>query len=125
MSAHYSAAAAHTGLGEYAHSLYALCMFILLQIIQVNLTMDQAVPCVEGAKLDFTYAVTWHATSVSFEDRFHRYLDNGFFEHKASREGRKNNLHIYIFQWLSQAPDLRHQLHQTATVLPHRISLST
>lgn len=68
---------------------HALCVFHAMQIIQVNLTMDKAVLCVEGAKLDFTYAVTWHPTSVSFEDRFQRYLDNGFFEHKVSREGRQ------------------------------------
>mmetsp|Transcript_26103 Transcript_26103/g.57030 ORF Transcript_26103/g.57030 Transcript_26103/m.57030 type:complete len:589 (-) Transcript_26103:1092-2858(-) len=52
------------------------------KIIQVNLTSDDPVLLEDGAKLTFTYSVTWYPTSVPFARRFERYLDYSFFEHK-------------------------------------------
>eukprot|EP00967_Tisochrysis_lutea_P085142 scaffold119283_cov19-Tisochrysis_lutea.AAC.2 len=37
-----------------------------------------------GAELVFTYEVHWHPTNTPFSERFNRYLDSSFFEHKAS-----------------------------------------
>ena len=58
-----------------------------LQIIQVNLTSDNAVLVTEGAALTFTYSVNWVPSSVPFQKRFQRYLDYSFFEHKVGCMG--------------------------------------
>eukprot|EP00013_Stygamoeba_regulata_P006305 CAMPEP_0177630598 /NCGR_PEP_ID=MMETSP0447-20121125/1296_1 /TAXON_ID=0 /ORGANISM="Stygamoeba regulata, Strain BSH-02190019" /LENGTH=583 /DNA_ID=CAMNT_0019132015 /DNA_START=146 /DNA_END=1897 /DNA_ORIENTATION=- len=52
------------------------------RIISVNLTSEGPVLLEAGAKLVFTYKVTWTATSTDFDDRFDRYLDDQFFEHQ-------------------------------------------
>lgn len=49
----------------------------------MNLTSDDAVLVEAGAKLSFTYSVSWHKTSLPFARRFERYLDSTFFEHKV------------------------------------------
>ena len=57
------------------------------QIIHVNLTQhDNATEPVKleaGAKVAFTYAVTWTPTATPFDRRFEKYLDYSFFEHKV------------------------------------------
>ena len=56
------------------------------QIISVDLTMHNPVPLEDdGAELSvgFSYSVSWHETSGKFTDRFDRYLDSKFFEHKV------------------------------------------
>ena len=54
-----------------------------MQIIQVNLTSGAFQQIVAGAKLEFTYSVTWTPTSIPFARRFERYLDYNFFEHQV------------------------------------------
>lgn len=34
--------------------------------------------------IPFTYSVTWEQTELAFDNRFDRYLDSKFFEHKVS-----------------------------------------
>lgn len=63
----------------------------LLQIIHINLTSDKPVPAVAGTELVFTYGVDWVLTNLPFSDRFVRYLDSGFFEHKVSALPRLPN----------------------------------
>ena len=55
----------------------------MVQIIQVNLTSDNAVLVDVGTELSFTYSVNWVETPVPFHRRFERYLDYSFFEHKV------------------------------------------
>eukprot|EP00878_Enallax_costatus_P020814 GHUV01022014.1.p1 GENE.GHUV01022014.1~~GHUV01022014.1.p1 ORF type:complete len:431 (+),score=66.41 GHUV01022014.1:154-1446(+) len=54
----------------------------LLQIIHVNLTSTEPMLMKQGQELTFTYAVNWLPTSTPFSQRFERYLDYNFFEHK-------------------------------------------
>lgn len=64
----------------------AYCLLIALQIIEINLTdanpvrLDSSSPTVE---LDFTYSVEWVPLEKEFKDRFDRFLDADFFEHKV------------------------------------------
>ncbi|GAB5591834.1 hypothetical protein Unana1_06734 [Umbelopsis nana] len=56
------------------------------RIIEINLTdanpvrLDSSSPTVE---LDFTYSVEWVPLEKEFKDRFDRFLDADFFEHKV------------------------------------------
>lgn len=70
------------------------------QVIHVNLTQHdnetEPVPVESGAKVTFTYAVTWTPTDTKFARRFEKYLDYSFFEHKVGgrcwRAGRQRGL---------------------------------
>jgi transmembrane 9 superfamily protein 3 len=53
------------------------------RVIEVNLTSENPVLLERGAKLDFTYSVTWYPTNIPFESRFEKYLDYNFFEHQV------------------------------------------
>jgi transmembrane 9 superfamily protein 3 len=57
------------------------------QIVEVNLvTTDPVVlPLNDNSakKIKFSYSVEWTPTEAKFEDRFERYLDSEFFEHKV------------------------------------------
>ena len=63
------------------------------QIIHVNLTQHdndtEPVLLEAGTAVEFTYAVTWTPTDTEFERRFEKYLDYGFFEHKARATDRR------------------------------------
>ncbi|WIA19220.1 hypothetical protein OEZ85_003860 [Tetradesmus obliquus] len=52
------------------------------RIIHVNLTSGEPVLLKEGQQVTFTFAVNWLPTSTPFGERFERYLDYNFFEHK-------------------------------------------
>ena len=51
--------------------------------MHVNLTSSEPVEVRPGASLAFSYAVFWEPTATAFDDRFERYLDFSFFEHKV------------------------------------------
>lgn len=53
------------------------------QIVDVNLTSENKVKLEQGAVISFTYEVSWKPTSVKFEDRFDKYLDPNFFQHRV------------------------------------------
>ena len=36
-----------------------------------------------GAKIPLTYEVVWKKSTVKFEDRFDKYLDPSFFQHRV------------------------------------------
>jgi len=63
---------------------WAVHLLPCLQVIHVNVTNDNPVQIATGAELQFTYDVHFHPTSTPFEQRFNRYLDTSFFEHKVS-----------------------------------------
>eukprot|EP00906_Rhabdomonas_costata_P000764 RCo001006 len=54
------------------------------RIVMVNLTTvsEAPVPATEGGELTFTYSVKWVPSPLKYEQRFRRYLENEFFEHK-------------------------------------------
>lgn len=53
------------------------------QIVDVNLTSEGKVRLEKGTKLHFTYEVSWKSAAIKFEDRFDKYLDPNFFQHRV------------------------------------------
>ncbi len=58
------------------------------RIVDVNLTSDSKVQLQPNAKLVFSYEVSWKPTNIQFADRFDKYLDPGFFQHKVKIESK-------------------------------------
>jgi transmembrane 9 superfamily protein 3 len=54
------------------------------QIVDVNLTSENKVKLEPGAVISFTYEVSWKPSGVKFEDRFDKYLDANFFQHRVT-----------------------------------------
>ena len=67
------------------------------KIIQVNLTSENPVPIEVGRTLYFTYSVHLKLTNKAFENRFDRYLEYDFFEHKIHWFSVFNSLMMVIF----------------------------
>ncbi len=67
------------------------------QIVDVNLTSDNKVLLAPEARLPFTYEVTWKPSSVKFEDRFDKYLDPNFFQHRIHWFSIFNSFMMVIF----------------------------
>lgn len=61
------------------------------------MTSENPVPLEPGRKLEFTYSVHWKSTTKSFEDRFNRYLEYDFFEHKIHWFSVFNSFMMVIF----------------------------
>ena len=55
------------------------------RIVDVNLTSESKTTLQPNSKLSFTYEVVWKPSSIQFVDRFNKYLDPGFFQHKVVR----------------------------------------
>lgn len=69
------------------------------RIIAVNLTSENPVP-IDGdhnPTLPFTYSVKWTKSTTPFEDRFKRYLEYDFFEHKIHWFSVFNSFMMVIF----------------------------
>ena len=58
-----------------------------LQIVDVNLTSDGRTILAPGTKLDFSYEVNWKQSETTFHDRFDKYLDPSFFQHRVRLGG--------------------------------------
>lgn len=55
------------------------------QIVDVNLTTNSVkVKLTPNAHITFTYEVNWKKSNVKFEDRFDKYLDPSFFQHRVN-----------------------------------------
>nr|KAJ3421942.1 hypothetical protein HK105_001744 [Polyrhizophydium stewartii] len=70
------------------------------QIISVDLVEKSPILLdsdVEPLKIDFTYSVSWRVDSTPFADRFNRYLDSDFFEHKIHWFSIVNSFMMVIF----------------------------
>ena len=52
-------------------------------IVDVNLTSESKKKLTLGAKIGFTYEVNWKKSTTKFEDRFDKYLDPNFFQHRV------------------------------------------
>ncbi len=53
------------------------------RIIDVNLTSESKTQLQPNTKLEFSYEVIWRPTNIQFSNRFDKYLDPGFFQHKV------------------------------------------
>lgn len=53
------------------------------QIVEVNLTSERKVELKLGADIGFSYEVNWKKSNIKFEDRFDKYLDPDFFQHRV------------------------------------------
>ena len=54
------------------------------RIVDVNLTTEDKTQLKPGMTLQFSYEVIWKPSKITFEDRFEKYLDPGFFQHRVS-----------------------------------------
>ena len=64
--------------------LYSLSLVFLFQIIDVNVTSESRILLKEGGKIPFSYEVIWKESETKFADRFDRYLDPNFFQHRVN-----------------------------------------
>jgi transmembrane 9 superfamily protein 3 len=53
------------------------------RIVDVNLTSESKVQIQSNTKLVFSYEIIWRPSNIPFTDRFNKYLDPGFFQHKV------------------------------------------
>ncbi|CEL92549.1 unnamed protein product [Vitrella brassicaformis CCMP3155] len=67
------------------------------QIISVDMEPSDLVPIKAGAELKFTYSVEWHETDVPFKNRFEKYLEFSFFEHKVHWFSIVNSFMLCLF----------------------------
>ncbi|KAL6265127.1 transmembrane 9 superfamily member 3 [Pogonomyrmex barbatus] len=67
------------------------------QIVDVNLTSDNKVKLVQGARIPFSYEVNWKKSNIKFEDRFDKYLDPNFFQHRIHWFSIFNSFMMVIF----------------------------
>ncbi|XP_014282711.1 transmembrane 9 superfamily member 3 [Halyomorpha halys] len=66
-------------------------------IVDVNLTSEVKVKLENGARIKFTYEVNWVPSNVKFEDRFDKYLDPNFFQHRIHWFSIFNSFMMVIF----------------------------
>jgi len=66
-------------------------------IVDVNLTSDVKVELKSEAKIPFSFEVVWKESKVKFEDRFDKYLDPNFFQHRIHWFSIFNSFMMVIF----------------------------
>ncbi|KAK2715841.1 hypothetical protein QYM36_010416 [Artemia franciscana] len=67
------------------------------RIVDVNLTSENKVKIEAGARISFTYEVQWKLSSMKFEDRFEKYLDPTFFQHRIHWFSIFNSFMMVLF----------------------------
>ncbi|CAJ0576779.1 unnamed protein product, partial [Mesorhabditis spiculigera] len=67
------------------------------QIVDVNLTTDGRVELRPNALLEFSYEVTWTKSDVKFQDRFDKFLDPSFFQHRIHWFSIFNSFMMVVF----------------------------
>jgi len=68
------------------------------QIVDVNLTSEGRTKLhLATEKLEFTYEVVWKKSDTQFEDRFDKYLDPNFFQHRIHWFSIFNSFMMVIF----------------------------
>ncbi|ETW02272.1 hypothetical protein H310_05822 [Aphanomyces invadans] len=67
-------------------------------IIHVNLSYAEVATTIQAnKKINFTYEVSWTPTTIEFDDRFDRYLEDEFFEHQIHWFSIFNSFMMVIF----------------------------
>lgn len=59
------------------------------QIVDISLTTSKKELLTTGAKLKFSYELNWSQSKVEFKDRFDKYLDPNFFQHRVCHKAVK------------------------------------
>lgn len=67
------------------------------QIVDVNMTTENKVLLKAGTKISFSYEVNFKKSSIKFEDRFDKYLDPNFFQHRIHWFSIFNSFMMVIF----------------------------
>ena len=67
------------------------------RIVDVNMTTEGKVQLKLGQKVRFSYEVHWKPSNVKFEDRFDKYLDPNFFQHRIHWFSIFNSFMMVIF----------------------------
>lgn len=67
------------------------------QIVEVNLTSEHKVKLTQGMDLPFTYEVHWKPSTITFVNRYDKYLDPGFFQHRIHWFSIFNSFMMVIF----------------------------
>ncbi|XP_055325476.1 transmembrane 9 superfamily member 3 [Sitodiplosis mosellana] len=67
------------------------------RIVDVKLSTENKQPLVPGTKIKFTYEVSFYPSSVEFKDRFNKYLDPTFFQHRIHWFSIFNSFMMVIF----------------------------
>jgi len=67
------------------------------QIVDVNLTSEGRTKLQLGDSLEFTFEVIWKKSDTKFEDRFDKYLDPNFFQHRIHWFSIFNSFMMVIF----------------------------
>lgn len=67
------------------------------QIVDVNMTTENKALLQLGATISFSYEVIWKKSSVKYEDRFDKYLDPNFFQHRIHWFSIFNSFMMVIF----------------------------
>lgn len=87
--------------GVYSHYIWTHKKFDIgyngKQIVDVNLTSENKVKLNLDAKIPFTYEVNWKKSNIKFEDRFDKYLDPNFFQHRIHWFSIFNSFMMVIF----------------------------
>jgi len=66
-------------------------------IVDVNLTSEGRAKLQLGDAISFTYEIIWKKSSTKFEDRFDKYLDPNFFQHRIHWFSIFNSFMMVIF----------------------------
>lgn len=80
----------------YTHKKFDLA-FNGNQIVDVNMTTEGKVLLALGAEIPFSYEVHWKSSKTKFEDRFDKYLDPNFFQHRIHWFSIFNSFMMVIF----------------------------
>lgn len=67
------------------------------RIVDVNMTNENKVKLESGVSIPFTYEVNWKKSSAKFVDRFDKYLDPSFFQHRIHWFSIFNSFMMVIF----------------------------
>uniref|UniRef100_A0A8L8JDQ5 Transmembrane 9 superfamily member n=1 Tax=Heligmosomoides polygyrus TaxID=6339 RepID=A0A8L8JDQ5_HELPZ len=67
------------------------------QVVDVNLTSGGHTEIHPGVELEFSYEVKWVASPIKFADRFDKYLDPSFFQHRIHWFSIFNSFMMVVF----------------------------
>jgi transmembrane 9 superfamily protein 3 len=67
------------------------------RIVDVNLTSEAKVKLEPNAKISFSYEIKWQASNIKYPDRFDKYLDPTFFQHRIHWFSIFNSFMMVIF----------------------------
>lgn len=67
------------------------------QIVDINLTSMKKKQLMPNSNIQFTYEVQWKSSDISFRDRYEKYLDPKFFQHRIHWFSVFNSFMMVIF----------------------------